>query len=291
MSENFMSAPDGSIVLGKREYSLRSDRDDRPPRRDETGTVPSMTPLAGRPAIVTGGGTGVGRGIALSLAAAGAVVAVLGRTEATLRETCSAIEVEGGKALTVVCDVRELEDIERAVATVVDALGGVRILVNNAQLSTRGTLLEITESTVDDGWRSGPLAAFRLMRECHPHLRDGGAVINVSSGAAMLAPHGMGAYAAVKAAMQSFGRAAAVEWGAHGIRVNTIVPLASSPGFERWREQDPDGYDAMLDSIPLRALPDARDDVGAAVVYLASDDARMITGTTLTVDGGSTYLR
>jgi NAD(P)-dependent dehydrogenase (short-subunit alcohol dehydrogenase family) len=73
--------------------------------------------------------------------------------------------------------------------------------------------------------------------------------------------------------------------------VNTIVPLASSPGFERWREQDPDAYDAMLQSIPLRALPDARDDVGAAVVYLASDDARMITGTTLTVDGGSAYLR
>ncbi len=191
--------------------------------------------LAGRPAIVTGAGRGVGQGIALALAAEGASVAVLDRAEDTLGDTCEQIEARGGTAIPVVCDVRDLDAIERAVATVVDRLGGVRILVNNAQTPGTGRLLDVTEEVVDDAWRSGPLAALRFMRTCHPYLRDGGAVVNVSSGTALLAgPPGLAAYAAVKASLQSFSRSAAVEWGRDGIRVNTVQPLVSSPGYEQW---------------------------------------------------------
>jgi NAD(P)-dependent dehydrogenase (short-subunit alcohol dehydrogenase family) len=251
-----------------------------------------MSVLEGRPAIVTGGGQGVGRGIALALAAEGAPVAVIGRTDATLQETCAEIHGRGGRAISVVCDVRELDDITRAVDTVVAELGGVRILVNNAQIIPHGMLLDIEEKTVADGWRSGPLAAFRLMRACHPHLRDGGVIINVSSGAASVAgPPGLAVYATVKAALQTFSRAAAVEWAADGIRVNTITPLAYSPAFVEWEANDPEGFATVLTNVPLKRMGDPERDIGRVVVFLVGPDAQMITGTILPVDGGALYLR
>jgi NAD(P)-dependent dehydrogenase (short-subunit alcohol dehydrogenase family) len=251
-----------------------------------------VSALAGRPAIVTGAGRGVGRGIALALAAEGAPVAVIDRAEETLGDTCAEIEQRGGTSIPVVCDVRDLPAIERAVATVVDAFGGLRILVNNAQTPGEGLLLEVTEEDVDDAWRSGPLAAFRFMRVCHPHLRDGGAVVNVSSGAAMMAgPPGLAAYAAVKAALQTFSRAAAVEWGADGIRVNTIQPLASTPAYEQWKSEHPEAAAASLARIPVGRIGDPEHDVGRVVVFLVGPDAGMVSGTIVPVDGGSIYLR
>lgn len=251
-----------------------------------------MTMLDSRPAIVTGGGQGVGRGIALALAAEGAPVAVLGRTEATLQDTCQEIERRGGQAIAVVCDVRELEDISRAVKTVVGELGGVRILVNNAQMIPHGTLLDIDETTIDDGWRSGPLAALRLMRACHQHLRDGGAVVNISSGASTIAgPPGLGMYGTVKAALQTISRAAALEWAPDRIRVNTILPFAYSPAFIEWEKHDPEGFAQVLTNIPLGKMGDPEHDIGRAVVFLVGPDSQMITGTILPVDGGGTYLR
>jgi meso-butanediol dehydrogenase/(S,S)-butanediol dehydrogenase/diacetyl reductase len=251
-----------------------------------------VSSLDGRPAMVTGGGQGVGRGIALALAAEGAHVAVLGRTEATLRDACDEIEERGGRATAIVCDVRELGDITHAVDAVVTELGPPRILVNNAQMFPHGTLLDLPESSLDDAWRSGPLAAFRLMRACHPHLRDGGVIINVSSGAPTLAgPPGLAGYAAVKSALQTFSRAAAVEWGADGIRVNTIMPFVWSDAFKEWEKNDPDTFSTVLDQIPLRKLGDAEHDVGRLVVFLAGPDAQMITGTGIPIDGGGTYLR
>jgi NAD(P)-dependent dehydrogenase (short-subunit alcohol dehydrogenase family) len=248
--------------------------------------------LAGRPAIVTGAGRGVGQGIALALADEGAPVAVLDRAEDTLGDTCAQIEARGGTAIPVVCDVRDLDAVERAVAVVVDRLGGVRILVNNAQTPGAGMLLDVSEEVVDDAWRSGPLAALRFMSACHPYLRDGGTVVNVSSGTATLAgPPGLGAYAAVKAALQTFSRAAAVEWGRDGIRVNTVQPLVSSPGYEQWLREQPDAAARSLDHVPVGRMGDAERDVGRAVVFLVGPDAAMITGTILPVDGGAAYLR
>jgi NAD(P)-dependent dehydrogenase (short-subunit alcohol dehydrogenase family) len=140
------------------------------------------------------------------------------------------------------------------VETVADELGGIRILVNNAQMFPHGLMLDLDETALDDAWRSGPLAAFRLMRTCHPHLRDGGVVINVSSGAPTIAgPPGLAGYAAVKAALQTFSRAAAVEWGADGIRVNTIMPFVWSDAFKEWEKNDPETFSTVLDQIPLRA--------------------------------------
>jgi meso-butanediol dehydrogenase/(S,S)-butanediol dehydrogenase/diacetyl reductase len=251
-----------------------------------------MGTLEGRPAIVTGGGRGVGQGIALALAAEGATVAVLGRTKVNLQDTCDEIERRGGRAIPVVCDVRELDDIERSVATVARELGGVRILVNNAQTFPYGTLLEIEESTIDDGWRSGPLAALRLMRTCYPYLRDGGSIVNLSSAAGYNGgPLNLFMYAAVKAAMQSLSRSAAHAWGPDGIRVNVLIPLATSPSFEDWQENNPEAFQQLIKGTFLRRIGDPEHDIGRAVAFLVGPDASFITGAAFPVDGGSLYLR
>ena len=217
---------------------------------------------------------------------------MIDRVEDTLGDTCAEIERRGGTSIPIACDVRDLEAIERAVDDVVSAFGGIRILVNNAQMITDAMLLDITEHAVNDMWCSGPLAAFRLMRACHPHLRDGGVIVNISSSAANSAgPPGFAVYAAVKAALQTFSRAAAVEWGADGIRVNTIQPRVATPALEKWQQDRPDEAAASIRTIPMGRLADAEHDVGRAVVFLAGPDAAMISGTILPVDGGSSYLR
>jgi meso-butanediol dehydrogenase / (S,S)-butanediol dehydrogenase / diacetyl reductase len=248
--------------------------------------------LVGKTAIVTGGGTGVGRGIALALASERANVVVCGRTAGPLNETCGAIRERGGLALAVTCDIGVAQQLEHLVDATVRAFGTIDILVNNAMQVPHGALLEISEETIDAAWRSGPLGALRLMRLCHPHLRDGGVIVNVSSGAALegSAPH-RGVYGATKAALNSISRAAAVEWGPDGIRVNVIMPFARTDAVARFLENEPEFAGQVIARIPLRRVGDPEDDIGRAVVFLCGPDAGYITGTTLPIDGGSAFLR
>ncbi|MFT5605673.1 MAG: meso-butanediol dehydrogenase/(S,S)-butanediol dehydrogenase/diacetyl reductase, partial [Paracoccaceae bacterium] len=126
--------------------------------------------LAGKIAFVTGAGQGVGQGIAFALAANGASVAVTGRTQSKLDDTCAEIEKRGGKALPLECNVKDLESMTACVEQVVAHFGGLNILVNNAQEVPLGTLNEVSEEDFEAGWQSGPLATFRLMKLCYPHL-------------------------------------------------------------------------------------------------------------------------
>jgi NAD(P)-dependent dehydrogenase (short-subunit alcohol dehydrogenase family) len=248
--------------------------------------------LEGRAALVTGAGQGVGRGIALALAGEGCAVAVVGRTGSKLRDACGEIEGRGGVAVPVVCDVTDREQVEACVEAAVQRLGRLDVLVNNAQIVPFGTLLEVREEDVEAGWRSGPLATLRMMRACHPHLRGGGSIVNLGTGAALRPdPVGYGAYAAVKEAIRALTRAAAVEWGADGIRVNTIVPLATSSAFESWAESRPEESAAFLRSIPLGRCGDCEQDIGRAVVALVGPELRYLTGSTLMLDGGQAFLR
>ena len=248
--------------------------------------------LDGRRALVTGAGQGVGRGIALALAGEGCAVAVSGRTESKLHDVVGEIEGRGGRAVAIPCEVGDAEQIEACVQRTVADLGGVEILVNNAQSVPLGPLLDITDDAFRDGFDTGPLASLRFMRACHPHLVGGGNVVNLGTGAALRPdPVGYGAYAAVKEATRALTRAAAVEWGPQGIRVNAIIPLAMSPGMEMWVEHRPEEAQAFMDTIPLRRGGDCEDDIGRAVVMLVGPDAAYITGTTLMLDGGQAYLR
>src|SRR5512136_1423148 len=146
-----------------------------------------MANLAGKVALVTGAGQGVGQGIALALARAGALLAVAGRTEAKVAATAKSIIEQGGKALAITCDVFKAEDITRTVARTVETLGGIDILVNNAYDGAFGPLLSLDDEAFMRGIHSGPLASFRFMRACYPHLkaRGGGNIVNLVTSAAV----------------------------------------------------------------------------------------------------------
>jgi NAD(P)-dependent dehydrogenase (short-subunit alcohol dehydrogenase family) len=246
--------------------------------------------LSGRVAIVTGSGRGVGRGIALALASAGAAVTVCGRTPETLDDTVAEIDRRGGRATAVRCDVTDPAQIDRLVATTLDAFGGIDILVNNAQDSKAiGPLLDVDPTEFEQGFASGPLATLRMMRACHPHLRGDGVVVNLGTAASLRPdPIEYGCYGANKEAIRALSRAAAVEWAADGIRVHVIVPLA---GLERFQRERPDEARAFIASIPLGRIGDAERDIGRAVVFLCGPDSGYMTGNTLLIDGGQAFLR
>ncbi|HET8881372.1 MAG TPA: SDR family oxidoreductase, partial [Solimonas sp.] len=210
-----------------------------------------MAKLQGKVALVTGAGQGVGQGIAFALASAGAKIAVTGRTLAKCEATVAEIAKRGGTALAIECDVKDAASLEACVARTAGELGGLNILVNNAQEVPLGTLEQVSDDAFTAGWQSGPLATFRLMKLCHPHLKGDGSIINFGSSSAKrwdLA--GYGAYAAVKEAIRQLTRAAACEYAKDGIRVNAILPLADSPAMAWWTRERPEEAAAFVATVP-----------------------------------------
>jgi len=250
-----------------------------------------MKRLKNKAAIVTGAGQGVGRGIALALAGEGARVAVTGRTLQKLDDTCREIRERGGEALALSCDVKSATDLEACVNRVVDAFGRLDILVNNAQEVPLGRLQEVTDDAFTRGWESGPLATFRLMKLCYPHLKGHGVIVNLASAAGKRWDmSGYGAYAATKEAIRSLTRAAACEWGPDGIRTNAILPHALSPGLAWWIDNNPEESAAFIATIPQRRVGDCEQDIGRFVVALCSDDSAYVNGQSIALDGGQALL-
>jgi NAD(P)-dependent dehydrogenase (short-subunit alcohol dehydrogenase family) len=252
-----------------------------------------LTSLQDQVAIVTGAGQGVGRGVALALAAEGAKVVVLGRTLAKCEAVAAEIAGRGGEAIAVQCDVEHRDEIEASVRQAVDSWDRIDILVNNAQTKVYKSIRKMTDDDMDTMWQSGPMATFRLMQTCFPHLRNtSGCVINMGSGSSILPQGAMSGYAMTKEAVRVMTRVGAIEWGRFGIRVNAICPLAQSPGMDEFDTAAPGAMsDTVIPLVPLGRLGDPEADIGRAVVYLASKDGSYITGTTLMIDGGFNYLR
>ena len=144
-----------------------------------------MVDLTGKVALITGAGQGVGQGIALAMSAAGAKVAVTGRTLEKLEKTVAMIAERGGEAIALPCNVKSADDLTNIVDETVARLGSVDILVNNAQEVPIGNLLDVTDDAFMAGFESGPLASFRLMKLVHPHMlaRGGGTIFNLASSA------------------------------------------------------------------------------------------------------------
>lgn len=250
--------------------------------------------LDGRVAIVTGGGSGVGRGIALALAADGARIVAVGRDRRTLDATVDTISSRGGEAISLECDVAASAETRACVDAAVAALGGVDIVVNAAHDVREGPVLDMTHDDWATDWWSGFGGTLHMMQACYPHLqkRAGSTVVNLCA-ATSLKPHaaGLATYASTKEAIRSLTRTAAMEWGPLGIRVNAVIPLARTEQFDRWAGDHPEAFATIIDSIPLGRLGDPEVDIGRVVAFLAGDRARWITGTTLMADGGRGYLR
>ena len=250
-----------------------------------------MSRLKGKVALVTGAGQGVGQGIAFALAADGAAVAVTGRTFSKVENTVAEITRRGGKAIGLALDVKDAAGIEACVKEVVKQLGGLNILVNNAQEVPLGDLHSVTDEAFTAGYESGPLATLRLMKACYPHLKGDGSIVNLASTAAKRWDMtGYGAYAAVKDAIRSLTRGAACEWAHEGIRTNVILPHAKSPGLEGWIKAFPEEAAAFMATIPMRRIGELEDDIGRFVATLCSDDCRYVNGQSIALDGGQAYL-
>src|SRR4030095_1839721 len=251
--------------------------------------------LAGKVAIVTGAGSGVGRGVTIALARAGAQVVASSRTVSKCHAVVKEIDALGEVAVAVECDVRIRAQIDACVARSLDAYRGIDILVNAAD-DPRVDIpfLELTEDDMLASWRTGVMGTVWFTQACVPHMieRGGGAIVNVASGAGLLAPPGMAAYSAAQEAIRSLTRTAAVELGPSGIRVNVICPVASgSESLDRWATRDPERLASYVANTPLRRVGDPVDDVGEGVVFLCGPQSRYVTGTTLMLDGGRSYLR
>lgn len=247
--------------------------------------------LVGRVALVTGAGRGVGRGIARRLAREGAAVVVadidVASGEAVAAEIGDGLGAEG---LFVPTDVSRRDEVEAMVAATVDRFGGLDVLVNNAQwVSDKVPLEQKTDEMLAGTLDSGLWATFWGMQAALPHLRarGGGRVINLCSLIGRTGQPGYADYAATKQAIEGLTRVAANEWARHGILVNAIAPVARTPAVDRYAADHPEAVRAAEQANPLGRLGDPEQDIGGVALFLASDDARYVTGTTIYADGGA----
>ena len=234
--------------------------------------------LAGKTAIITGGGQGVGRGIALGLAESGAAVLLVGRKMHKLERVAEEIRAAGGTAECLAADIIADGAPETITATAVERLGGVDILVNNANMAMRLPLSE-----------GGPRVSFSLMKLARPEMakRGGGVIINlVTSAAVRWDATNYGIYSAVKEAVRALTRAAAYEWADDGIRALNVAPHAHSPGLDWWMDTNPEEAAEFVASIPAGRVGDPLADIGRPVAWLCSAEASYLTGATIPLDGG-----
>lgn len=245
--------------------------------------------LSGRAAIITGAGDGVGYGMAKRFAAEGAAVLVAEFNEETGSAAAEALQMAGAKAQFYKCDVTNREQVEAMVAACAEQFGSVDILVNNAY---RGMGYHRVERMADENFEHALKinfwAAKWSMTAAFPHMRakGWGRIINVGSLNGVNAHMGTADYNISKEALRSLTRTAAREWAPYGICVNILCPAAASSSFRNFSERQPELASAMAAANPMGRMGDPEKDIGGVAVFLASEDARYLTGNTLFVDGG-----
>jgi 3-oxoacyl-[acyl-carrier protein] reductase len=243
--------------------------------------------LDGRAAVVTGGGGGLGADMCRALAAAGARVAVAGRTQESIDAVRDRVRADGGHAISVRADVSSKDSIEAMADAAVRELGGVDVLVNNAAIYPRRAWTEIDEAEWDSVFATNMKGYFLCARACYPSMveRGHGRIINLTSitffgGWSMLL-----SYVSTKGGIVAFTRALARELGPEGVTVNAISPGAFPTDAEKIHP-DPEGYSSWVleqQAIKRRGTPE---DIGNLAVFLASDASSFITGQLFQIDGG-----
>ena len=250
--------------------------------------------LSGQVAIITGAGQGVGKGIAMAMARNGARCVIADVNRENGEKVKEEIEALGGEAIFVSCDVTRREETQATVDACIKAFGQLDILVNNAQRAPikPTPLMDHTDEIVDLCFNTGFRGTLYFMQAAYPHMRErGGRIINLGSGAGLEGMAGQGAYGAGKEAIRALSKTAAREWGPEGIHVNILCPLAKSPGVAAMLEQAPEMEKRMTYGHPIARVGECEEDIGGVAVFLASEDARYVTGQTLMADGGAYMIR
>ena len=254
------------------------------------GATKDPLELAGRPALVTGASSGMGRAIAKRLAGLGAPVAVTARRADLLATTLAEIRAAGGTAIAVVGDVRDEAHAAEAVRRTVEAFGNLTILVNNAGVIGAGPVAGTTTAEWDRVMDTDLKAPFFFARAAVPHLkgRPGANVVNVSSVTGCRPYANLAPYCVAKAGLNMFTQCLALEMAPHGVRVNAITPGVVKTNLHKASNAVPD-YDAFLarskETHPL-GFVGAPEDAAELVAFLVSDRARWITGAVYALDGG-----
>lgn len=245
--------------------------------------------LEGRAAVITGGADGIGQGIARRFAAEGASVIVADYDAERGPAVAEELQALGATAAFARCDVTSRDDVFGAVDLCVKLFGSVDILVNNAYRGEGPVRIERkTDERFEDALKMCLYATKWAMERALPHMkaRGWGRVINMASLNGVNAHMGSADYNAAKEAVRAYSRTAAREWAPYGICVNVICPAAISAAYRRFAEIAPDVAAATAAANPMGRMGDPESDIGGVALFLASEDARYLTGNTLFVDGG-----
>ena len=250
-----------------------------------------MTRLAGKVALITGGGTGIGRAIALAFAREGAGVAVAGRRLEKIREVAREIQKEGGAGFAMECDVTRARDVERAVKGTVERFGRLNVLVNCAGALHVSTVEGISEEEWDRIMTVNVKGPFLTSRAALPEFRKagGGAIVNIGSSRGLIAMKDRAAYCASKGGVTMLTKAMAIDHAHENVRVNCICPsLVETELVKGLFDQSEEGQalrNARVASIPLGRIGRPAD-VAEMAVFLASEESSWVTGVAIPLDGG-----
>ena len=259
----------------------------------DAGTGNSVTRLSGKVALITGGGTGIGRAIALAFAREGASVAVAGRRLEKLRQVINEVHKRDGAGLAMECDVSRARDVERAVKGTVERFGRVNVLVNNSGTLHVSTVEGISEEEWDRVMTVNVKGPFLMSRAVLPEFRKcgGGVIVNLGSVLGLVAVKDRAAYCASKGGVTMLTKAMALDHAHENIRVNCICPSIVETelvkGVFDQSEQGQALRKARVATIPLGRIGQPVD-VAEMAVFLASEESSWLTGTAIPLDGGVT---
>ncbi|MCZ6659466.1 MAG: glucose 1-dehydrogenase [Gammaproteobacteria bacterium] len=243
--------------------------------------------LKGKTAIVTGGNGGIGRGLALALAAAGANVCIAARNADKMANTQAELEALGAQAMSITCDVTDLEQIQRTIEETTERFGGCDILINNAGIGQGSPPEDLADEDWDRTIATNLSSVFRFCRAVYPvfKARGGGKIINIGSEYSLFGSPMVADYSASKGGVIQLTKSLAVAWAHANIQVNAIIPGWITSDMTEPVKADTEFFEAIVQRTPAHRFGEP-EELGGASVLLASAASDFITGQSIVVDGG-----
>jgi NAD(P)-dependent dehydrogenase (short-subunit alcohol dehydrogenase family) len=245
--------------------------------------------LKNKSAIITGGGTGIGKAAAILFAKEGAAVCLAGRTMKALRETADIIELNGGMVICAECDISKADQVQEMVNLTLGQFGKIDILYNNAAVTTGigKDIVELSEDEWDHVMSINLKGYFLCSKYVIPHMikNNGGVIINCSSISGLVGQTKMGAYNAAKGGIEILTKCMALDFANYNIRVNALCPAWVESELNAGKFQDEKLKEEVLRLHPIGRIG-KQEEIAYAVLYLASDESSWVTGTSLVIDGG-----